>query len=426
MKFTTTQALLALAPLASAFPAAVYEALQNDPAVQARTAEILAERQLSADSATALFEANPTFSESQLIDVGPGSGHEYTAPGPNDIRGPCPGLNAFANHGFLPKSGYATITQFIDVTTNVVGMGPILAAFLAVLGAVLDGSGTAWSIGGPPPASVGGLALLGRGNGLTGSHNKYESDASPTKPDLYESGNNYETMVDQFQQLIDISPGGFVDLNTLAKHRSNRFDTQIKNNPYFFNGPFTGVLVQPAAYTFIYRFMANHSAENPVGELSYDVIKDWFGITGESGSFVANQGQERIPLNWYRRSLTAPYESTYFLADAAAAGAIYPKFFNVGGNTGTKDSFSGVDVSDLSGGLFNSASLAQGNNFACFAMQFAVQAKPDILLGPLTQLTSALGSLTSALACPQLTSIDEAQLERFPGYQKSTQDGITK
>jgi hypothetical protein len=24
--------------------------------------------------------------------------HQYVAPGPNDIRGPCPGLNAAANH----------------------------------------------------------------------------------------------------------------------------------------------------------------------------------------------------------------------------------------------------------------------------------------------------------------------------------------
>ena len=27
--------------------------------------------------------------------------HYYTAPGVNDIRGPCPGLNAAANHNFL-------------------------------------------------------------------------------------------------------------------------------------------------------------------------------------------------------------------------------------------------------------------------------------------------------------------------------------
>lgn len=54
---------------------------------------------------------------------------------------------------------------------NVVGMGPILAVFLATFGAVIDGSGTAWSIGGTPVASVGG-GLLGPGNGISGSHNK--------------------------------------------------------------------------------------------------------------------------------------------------------------------------------------------------------------------------------------------------------------
>lgn len=30
--------------------------------------------------------------ESQFVDVGPGSGHEWQAPGPNDLRGECPGL----------------------------------------------------------------------------------------------------------------------------------------------------------------------------------------------------------------------------------------------------------------------------------------------------------------------------------------------
>ena len=30
---------------------------------------------------------------------------DWQQPGPNDIRGPCPGLNALANHGFLPRDG---------------------------------------------------------------------------------------------------------------------------------------------------------------------------------------------------------------------------------------------------------------------------------------------------------------------------------
>jgi len=47
----------------------------------------------------------------QFVDVRPGTTHQFIAPGPNDKRGPCPGLNAAANHGFLPRSGITTITQ---------------------------------------------------------------------------------------------------------------------------------------------------------------------------------------------------------------------------------------------------------------------------------------------------------------------------
>lgn len=176
-------------------------------------------------------------------------------------------------------------------------MGPVLAGFLSILGGALDGDLANWSMGGTPTLAQGGATGI-LGNGLSGSHNKYEGDASPTRPDLYEAGNNYKTVPSQFQQLIDASPGGEVTLDSLTAFRSDRFDTQIRNNPEFFNGPFTGVLVQPAAYTFIYRFMANHSKEFPAGRLDYSTIKSWFGITGESGSYKATQGGERIPDNW--------------------------------------------------------------------------------------------------------------------------------
>lgn len=94
--------LASLVPLANAFPAAILEAAANDPAILARAAEIsktLAGRQAGADAASAIFEPVPIFNaEAQYINVTKGSGHEYVAPGPNDLRGPCPGLNAFANH----------------------------------------------------------------------------------------------------------------------------------------------------------------------------------------------------------------------------------------------------------------------------------------------------------------------------------------
>jgi len=422
MHFSSTKFILAIVPIAAnAFPAAMLAKTAGDPALQARAAEIekmFGRRLAGAGASTPLFEPINTFSERQLVNVSKGSGHEYVAPGPNDLRGPCPGLNALANHNFLPHNGYANILQYIEATQKVVGMGPRLAVFLSALGGALDGDILNWSIGGTPSFAQGGATGV-LGNGLVGSHNKYETDASPTRPDLYESGNNYKTVPSQFQQLIDVSHGGEVTLDSLTAFRSDRFDTQIRNNPAFFNGPFSGLLVQPAAYTFIYRFMANHSAEFPAGRLDYSTIMSWFGITGQSGNFQATQGGERIPENWYRRAFEYPYELEYFLSDVVNAAALHPKFLSVGGNTGTTNSFTGVDAEDLSGGVFNNASLLQGNNLACYVYQLSAQAKPDILLGALNQLTSAIEGVIGRLGCPKLQATDAKLLNQFPGYTRN-------
>jgi len=89
----------------------------------------------------------------------------------------------------------------------------------------------------------------------------------------------------QFKDLYNLQKGktdaqSNYNLPLLTDFRAYRFNQSINNNPYFFNGPFTGVAVQPAAYTFIYRFMANHSAEYPEGRLSKSVLKSFFSITG--------------------------------------------------------------------------------------------------------------------------------------------------
>lgn len=108
MKHTTQFFLAVLAPFAHAFPAMMYEAAAADPALEARAAELakkLDARQAGADAATLLFEPINTFNAGkQIINVGPGSGHEYVPPGSGDLRGPCPGLNAFANHSMCTYS----------------------------------------------------------------------------------------------------------------------------------------------------------------------------------------------------------------------------------------------------------------------------------------------------------------------------------
>lgn len=49
-------------------------------------------------------------------------------------------------------------------------MGPLLAGFLSILGAAIDGDLQAWSMGGTPTIAQGG-ATGPLGNGLIGSHN---------------------------------------------------------------------------------------------------------------------------------------------------------------------------------------------------------------------------------------------------------------
>lgn len=72
----------------------------------------------------------------------------------------------------------------------------------------------------------------------------------------------------------------------------------ISENPYFFSGPFAGVVVAPAAYFFVINLMSNHSAEEPSGYLNGDMFKEFFAVEGEYPSFKWNPGQERIPENW--------------------------------------------------------------------------------------------------------------------------------
>jgi hypothetical protein len=72
----------------------------------------------------------------------------------------------------------------------------------------------------------------------------------------------------------------------------------------------------------------------------------------------------------------------------------------VGGNTGEPNTFTGVNIADLTGGVFNAETLFEGNNLMCFAFQ-AVSALNEAVLGP--------------LGCPDLEKYDKALFEKFPG-----------
>ena len=234
----------------------------------------------------------------------------------------------------------------------------------------------------------------------------------------------------QFQELYALQPNAATanyNLDVLLQFRKSRYQQSVSQNPYFFYGPFTGIGVSQAAFTFIYRFMGNKSAEHPEGVLNQQVLKSFFAVTGEPGSFKYNPGYERIPDNWYKRAIGDEYTIPYLITDILAYAAQFPEILNVGGNTGTVNSFTGVDIGSLTGGVYNAQTLTQGNNLQCFIYQFLAQASPDLLNGVWVDPTSALGkldgilsSLTSGLACPQLKSVDLSQFGKYPGYTRKS------
>lgn len=383
----------------------------------------VAENEVNSDGK---LKKRTTFDASQQYISNQGE-YAFVAPSGDDQRGPCPGLNAMANHGYLPHNGVANIPQFIQACTKVFGMGEDLATFLAIYGSIISGNGYEWSIGGPTPSVPGLAGVIGNPSGISGSHNKYESDVSPTRGDLYEYGNDYLVQMSQFKQMYEMGqPANNYDLQLLTNFRAARFQQSIENNPDFFYGPISGVIVSPAAFTFIYRFMANKSAEYPDGRLDGDVLKSFFSITGDYPNFKYTAGHEKIPDNWYTRSLADPYTIPALTIDAVSAAMQNPEFAIPGGNLGKTNTYLGLDPSNLTEGVINAGNLLENDNFFCLAYQATVQALPDILDGVLTdveagvdKLTGAFTSAFSTLNCPKLSNIDESQFAKYPGYAKS-------
>ncbi|KAH9837414.1 Cloroperoxidase [Teratosphaeria destructans] len=403
----------------------------------------------------------PPFDASQqLVDVT--GEHEFVPPGPGDQRGPCPGLNALAaslllgrsNHNFLPHNGIATIDQFITQTTTgqtyccpeiahtcnsprtdhstVFGLGPGIALFLAVYGAVVAGDLTQWSIGGPDarvPAPLG-LGLLGQPQGISGSHNKYENDGSPTRGDLYQVGNDYLLQMNQWQDLYDVGKAeDDYNIDNLIDRRAARFQESIDTNPYFFYGPISGFVAEHAAWSFIFRLMGNKSSEYPAGKLDGEVLKSFYAITGDDGDFAYTPGHERI----YTRNALDPYDYPEAQLDAihATYGRGNLEFLDIGGNTGTPGSFVGFDPDNITSNVYSIQNLQDGNNLSCYFFELTTQALPDILLTLFSEiqqgldlLTPILDNATQTFGCPKFEAIDKSQFGMFPGYTQSY-DGYT-
>ena len=72
---------------------------------------------------------------------------------------------------------------------------------------------------------------------------------------------------------------------------------------------------------------------------------------------ILSPGHERIPTNWYKRALSDPYDIPFLAADALYQAVQYPEFASIGGNTGKVNTFVGIDPSNLTASVYNSATL---------------------------------------------------------------------
>ncbi|RXW25115.1 heme-thiolate peroxidase [Candolleomyces aberdarensis] len=153
-----------------------------------------------------------------------------------DVRGPCPGLNTLASHGYLPRDGVATPTQIVNAIQEGLNMENTAAILATYLGHLLNGNQVTdlLSIGGktpktgpppPAPAHAGGLNV----------HGTFEGDAGLTRADEF-FGDNHSFNQTLFDKLVDFSNrygGGFYNYTVAGELRYSRIQDSIATNPQF-------------------------------------------------------------------------------------------------------------------------------------------------------------------------------------------------
>ncbi|KAH7114252.1 hypothetical protein B0J11DRAFT_584685 [Dendryphion nanum] len=247
----------------------------------------------------------------------PEANYPFKAPGPTDQRGPCPGLNTLANHGYIPRNGIATVGQIVAGTQTVFNMGTELGNLLSIGGA-LDGGDIVsqkMSIGGRDDR-VGLLNgalndIFGTPSGISG-HGKFnEGDASATRLDFYlNNGDNISFRPELFKQLHQqaLAKGdGTYNVDAIKEHFKNRYAaSKATNKQFYFNLPSSAVVM--GAYYFIPAFFSN-------GSIGAGGIANEASITSFYGAKPTRQNAwkdpeltythvpERIPeKGWYRRA----------------------------------------------------------------------------------------------------------------------------
>ncbi|KAK3643368.1 hypothetical protein LTR56_006438 [Elasticomyces elasticus] len=322
--------------------------------------------------------------------------HQFVAPGPNDVRGPCPGLNAAANHNFLAHDGITTFNELVDAQQNIYNVGYDLAVLLAILGLTLaDGDIVTekLSIGCDATTRTSfSPTLTGSEPGLDG-HNKFEADSSLTRNDFFtHGGDNFRFNGTLFGKMDKTCQSNF-NREHLSVYRNQRWHESQIENPNFFFGPLTLLLY--GAASFLYELM-------PSGTHGYapdlETISSFFGAVKQSDGtwgFTA----EKIPDNWTNR--VSPYTNNDVTLEIVSMYLENPVLF--GGNT-ADGSFDALNFGAIKNGTI-SASISPKDT-SCLLYQLATgQVMPSSLNGVITPTVDALTFALTKLGLTDLKNL---------------------
>ncbi|TFY81293.1 heme-thiolate peroxidase [Hericium alpestre] len=273
----------------------------------------------------------------------PDAAHPFQPPGPTDQRGPCPGLNTLANHGYLPRSGIVTQADVIAATAEGFNMGPDLAELLWIISVAYDGDLITGklSIGGPDPrtAALGSLEpLLGYEGGLDYHSTGPEGDTTATRQDQYfnESRALDPNLYIQMQS-IAAKYGGQYTIDAMKDVQKARYDHSLAHNPIFYFLP-VEALVMMGAKAFVPAFLSN-------GTFGAGGIANEASIAAIFGARKLPDGRyenvpERFPRNWFRRG------TPFSLVDTLAAILDFYTSRDIpfGANAGRVDAFVPLDI----------------------------------------------------------------------------------
>lgn len=131
-----------------------------------------------------------------------------------------------------------------------------------------------------------------------------------------------------------------------SKTKFDLAQQSVSQNPYTFRGP-VGFFIPPGTHAFVYRMFANKSVVYPDGFLDQNTLKSFYAISGPDDSLIYTPGYERIPENWYTYPTGKVYNVPALLLDLGTIMQKHPELLAFGGNTGTVNSFAGLDITNL-------------------------------------------------------------------------------